>query len=64
VTTIAAASGLLDRRYGSPTEPVPDVVRAAGSAAWLCQTALDHLLRTAWKYRTQAKALHVAPGPP
>jgi hypothetical protein len=60
VTAVAAASGLLDRRLGAPTEPAAAVVEAAGPAAWLCRTAVDHLLQTATRYRRQASALRVA----
>ena len=60
VTALAAASGVLDRRTGSPVEPAASVVAAAGDAAWMCQAAAAHLYATAMRYRRQRGALRVA----
>jgi Golgi phosphoprotein 3 GPP34 len=60
VTAVAAGAGLLDRRLGTPLEPATAVVDAAGPAAWLCRTAVEHLLQAARRYRAQAGALRVA----
>jgi hypothetical protein len=61
VTAIAEASGLLiARTRGVPLEPSPELVAAAGPAAWLCRAVVDHLYRTAVLYRVQARGLAVA----
>ena len=60
VTTVAAAAGLLDRRSGTPDDPAPDVLAAAGEVRWLAEHVAGHLTATYWRYRSQSSALWAA----
>jgi hypothetical protein len=57
VTAVAVAAGLSDAHSGSPMRPPAGLLAATGTAAWLVEAVVDHLVLAHVRYASQAAAL-------